>query len=223
MVETRKRKYAEDQRGPGKPALAAASRQSERLMKKQKQGANMSSTSLTTPPATPPTLTSNNDTPQTTPDAKSTTEGAKKRTRSKPTPKPKPEPQATSAPNSISTPLKRGRKWEIFFGREIKDDSAGVTDELLADFLENEVTARFPQGSTYTGATGQWARTLDDGSTVVVKEGTTVVFLVEFEGDDLRRVQTFRDLVADAARAYKVRFNQDAVLVCEIECLMDFI
>ncbi|OIW35462.1 hypothetical protein CONLIGDRAFT_689906 [Coniochaeta ligniaria NRRL 30616] len=220
VAMTRKRKHDEEEACKIKtttllvPPPTPTTRQSPRLAKKQKL--DYAQTAL--PLATPPDSTYGGDSPEATTtltlDLPPVKKAFNKRVHWTP-----PTPIRTQA----STTLKRGRKWEIFFGREIKDDCAGVTDELLCDFLENEVTARFPQGSTYTGATGQWSRTLDDGSTVVVKEGTTVVFLVEFEGDDLRKVQSFRDLVAEAARAYKSRFNQDAVLVCEIECLMDFI
>ncbi|RKU39795.1 hypothetical protein DL546_000265 [Coniochaeta pulveracea] len=122
--------------------------------------------------------------------------------------------------------LKRARKWEIFLGREIKDDvtGKGVTDEAMDDYLANEVTGRFPLGSTYCKATGQWARPLSNGGEIdIVKEGTLVVFLMAFEGDDLNAVAEFRRKVFEAAAAYRDRFRQDAVLVCESENMMALI
>ncbi|KAB5530498.1 hypothetical protein GE09DRAFT_1228487 [Coniochaeta sp. 2T2.1] len=126
--------------------------------------------------------------------------------------------------------LKPGRKWEVFFGREIPPSASShassggeVTDAQLAHFLDTEVTARFPQGVTYAGATGQWMRMNNsEGGGEVIKEGTTVVFLVEFDGEG-GKVEEFRRLVVDAARAYKGMFGQDAVLVCEVGCLMEFV
>lgn len=115
--------------------------------------------------------------------------------------------------------LKHARRWEVFFGRDPECD----TDDLLSDFLETEIIARFPRGSTYTGATGWRTRILEDGTTKIVKEGTAVVFLVEVEGDDSGKTAKFRSLVAEVASAYKKRFGQDAVLVCEVKCLMGII
>lgn len=134
-----------------------------------------------------------------------------------------PFPRPAAAPEIC---LKRARKWEVFFGREIKDDPTGkgVTDEAMDDFLADEVTARFPHGSTYSNGTGQWARPLsNDGGTDIVKEGTLIVFLMAFEGDDLNTVAEFRRKVFEAAAAYRDRFRQDAVLVCESENMMGFI
>jgi hypothetical protein len=134
---------------------------------------------------------------------------------------PPPPPPALS-----ETYLKRARKWEVFLGREIKDDPTGegVTDEDMDDFLANEITARFPQGSTYSNVTGQWGRSLADGDgTDIAKEVTVIIFLMAFEGDDPNALAEFRRKVFEAATAYRDRFRQDAVLVCESENMTNFI
>lgn len=61
------------------------------------------------------------------------------------------------------------------------------------------------------------------GEIDIVKEGTLVVFLMAFEGDDLNAVAEFRRKVFEAAAAYRDRFRQDAVLVCESENMMALI
>lgn len=230
MVETRKRKYVEEappsHNPSANPCLPSKNlRQSPRLTKKLKQNTATASPSSSQDDATSVADSETTVIAETAakPKPSKRTHGKTTKTTTTRTPNPSPAPSPTQETTTPATALKRGRKWEMFLGREIRDRAAGVTDELLASFLESEVTARFPRGSTYAGATGQWSRTLEDGSTVVVKERTTVVCLVEFEGDDPGRVERFRALVAEAARAYKERFQQDAVLVCEVECWMDFL
>lgn len=133
MVETRKRKYVEELPCPRESSADTCPpttilRQSARLLKRLKQESTLS-----------PTSPSSGDTSEVDSDSTLVPETVKKPSRSKPKPTAKP-----SSPPKATVVLKRGRKWEIFFGREIRDSAVGVTDELLASFLESEVTTRFP-------------------------------------------------------------------------------
>ena len=77
-----------------------------------------------------------------------------------------------------------------------------VTPEEWATFLEATVTPRFPQGLTVSPASGQWRGA--DGS--IVRETTYVLHLVHAND------ATSEGAVAEVMAAYKVQFQQEAVL-----------
>ena len=77
-----------------------------------------------------------------------------------------------------------------------------VTTEEWAEFLQTEVTARFPQGLTVHEASGQWRGA--DGA--IVREATHVVQLVH--PDDAPS----EERVAEVIASYKAKFQQEAVL-----------
>jgi Protein of unknown function (DUF3574) len=77
-----------------------------------------------------------------------------------------------------------------------------VTEDEWAEFLRQEVTARFPQGLTVWRAAGQWQG--EDGK--VIAEGSWVLNLLHPDTpDDERRIREISD-------AYKKTFAQEAVL-----------
>jgi hypothetical protein len=77
-----------------------------------------------------------------------------------------------------------------------------VSAEEWSHFLESVVTPRFPQGLTVSQASGQWRG--QDGT--IVREASYVLTLVH-PADALNDAH-----VEQIAQAYRVRFEQDAVL-----------
>ena len=77
-----------------------------------------------------------------------------------------------------------------------------VTAGEWAEFLQTEVTARFPQGLTVHEASGQWRGA--DGA--IVREATHVLQLVH--PDDAPSDKRVAEIIA----SYKVKFQQEAVL-----------
>ena len=77
-----------------------------------------------------------------------------------------------------------------------------VTAEEWSDFLQTEVTPRFPQGLTVQEASGQWRGA--DGA--IVREATHVLQLVH--PDDASSNKRVAEIIA----SYKAKFQQEAVL-----------
>ncbi len=90
---------------------------------------------------------------------------------------------------------------DLYFGLSVKD-APEVSDAQFADFLDREVTPRFPQGLTVIDAQGRWR--MADGQ--IVREPSKIVQIVlPGAPDDLAKLDSVRD-------AYKRRFHQEAVL-----------
>jgi Protein of unknown function (DUF3574) len=93
---------------------------------------------------------------------------------------------------------------ELFFGR-LKPDGSVVTDAEWRAFVEEHVTARFPDGFTVLDALGQYRGR--DGK--IIAEPTKVLLIVH--GPDARpraSVQELRDV-------YRRLFQQESVLLIE--------
>jgi hypothetical protein len=88
----------------------------------------------------------------------------------------------------------------LYFGTETP--SGHVTPEHWAQFLNEIVTPRFPEGLSVWQASGQW-RSI---SGKVIREPTYVLSLLHSDGVDEDRAM--QELIA----AYKTRFQQEAVL-----------
>lgn len=88
----------------------------------------------------------------------------------------------------------------LYFGTETR--SGHVTPEHWAQFLNEIVTPRFPEGLSVWQASGQW-RSI---SGKVIREPTYVLSLLHSDGVDEDRAM--QELIA----AYKTRFQQEAVL-----------
>ena len=90
---------------------------------------------------------------------------------------------------------------DLYFGLSVKG-APDVSDAQFTDFLDREVTPRFPQGLTVIDAQGRWRSA--DGR--IVREPSRMVRIVlPGAADDLAKLDALRE-------AYKRRFRQEAVL-----------
>lgn len=99
------------------------------------------------------------------------------------------------------------RQTELFFGLSTPaaappDAEPGrVTDREFQEFIESEVTPRFPAGYTVVSADGHWG---ENGKTL--KEPSKILILYRPAGSET-------SAKIDAIRAaYKARFHQESVL-----------
>lgn len=100
--------------------------------------------------------------------------------------------------------LKARTTAELFFGRNI-GEAPGVSDADWKQFVDEEVTTRFPDGLTVIDAAGQWRAA--DG--VIVREPSKVLLLIlSGEPGEQEKIEAIRT-------AYKTRFRQEAVLLIE--------
>jgi hypothetical protein len=95
-----------------------------------------------------------------------------------------------------------GRQVELLFGRDI-GDRLGVSDDDFHQFLDSELTPRFPNGLTVLDAAGQWR----SPSGQAVREPSKLVILA------LPGAAGGEDKIDAVRVAYKTRFAQEAVLV----------
>lgn len=112
-----------------------------------------------------------------------------------------PETPAAAKALASDLPGKELLKTELYFGRG-KPDGGVVSDAEWTDFLDKEVTPRFPDGLTVLDARGQWRGEKGD----VVKEPSKV--LVLFHEDNAEMAKRIDEVIA----VYKKRFAQEAVL-----------
>ena len=91
---------------------------------------------------------------------------------------------------------------ELVFGRRI-DDRTTVSDDDWRQFIDQDVTPRFPDGLSVMDVQGQWRAS--NGK--IVHEPSKVLYLVLDGGpDDPAKIANIRD-------AYKKRFRQESVLL----------
>ncbi|MBK8284893.1 MAG: DUF3574 domain-containing protein [Ahniella sp.] len=90
-------------------------------------------------------------------------------------------------------------RWVLYLGRS-RADGQTVDQTAWQQFLDEEVTLRFPAGFTWLDAHGQWRG--DDGKTW--QEPSFQLILLT-DGDQAERI-------AAVSRAYLERFQQQAVL-----------
>ncbi|HEY2185068.1 MAG TPA: DUF3574 domain-containing protein [Xanthobacteraceae bacterium] len=101
---------------------------------------------------------------------------------------------------------------ELLFGRKIVDRIA-VTEDEWAQFLDQEITPRFPDGLTVFSAAGQWR---DQTSNKIIREPSKIVLIVlPGRADDLARIN-------EIAQAYKTRFRQPSVGVILRQACVSF-
>lgn len=89
----------------------------------------------------------------------------------------------------------------MYLGRN-KPDGSAITDAEFNGFIRSTVAAAFPDGFTIIHAEGGW-----NGSTGFIREPSAVLE-VYHDGWAVDRRK-----VADVATAYRVAFEQDAVMV----------
>ena len=111
-------------------------------------------------------------------------------------------PCATLAPGTGSEPWVQT---ELYFGRSIPgSDGEVVTDELWTDFLDREVTPRFPDGLTVLDGYGQFLNASGD----IAQEDSTVLIILA----PLDETGETSALLDEIREAYKTEFNQQSVL-----------
>ena len=99
---------------------------------------------------------------------------------------------------------------QMFFGRNV-GDRVGVSDADWAQFVDTEITPRFPAGLTVVDAQGQW-RDTETGH--IVHEPSKAVLLI-LDDDTQGRAR-----VDEVVQAYRTRFHQQAVgVVAERSCV----
>ncbi|MCG5239126.1 DUF3574 domain-containing protein [Azospirillum doebereinerae] len=89
----------------------------------------------------------------------------------------------------------------LFFGRNI-GDAVGVSERDWTQFLDQEVTPRFPDGLTVHDGSGHWR---DSRTGRLVREPSKIlILLTPRDGDSLLSIQEIVD-------RYKERFHQQSV------------
>jgi hypothetical protein len=99
------------------------------------------------------------------------------------------------AQSSCTSPQKPMLDIELMLGR------GKASDARWAQFLEREVTTRFPDGLTVYETTGQWR---DPPRNVVIRERSRVLRIIV-------PADTAPDKIAAVAEAYKKQFRQKSV------------
>jgi hypothetical protein len=90
---------------------------------------------------------------------------------------------------------------ELTFGRRIVGHIA-VSETQWLQFIDNEITPRFPEGLTVYDASGQWR---DPATKKIVRELSKVVLIVlPGNAEDLTRLSELTEI-------YKRRFKQQSV------------
>jgi len=104
------------------------------------------------------------------------------------------------------------QRTELYFG-EGKADGSSVTNEEFAQFIDDEVTPRFPDGLTELQGLGQWRN--DNG--VIGKEHSVVLILLYKD----RTAETDAK-VTQIREAYKTKFQQESVLRVDSKAEVSF-
>ena len=93
---------------------------------------------------------------------------------------------------------------EIVFGRVIGvTEGPGVSEADFANFLDTEVSPRFPDGLTVVDAQGRWT---PPAGTVIHEPSKLVMIVLPGRPNDQAELEAVRD-------AYKARFQQQSVLL----------
>jgi hypothetical protein len=108
---------------------------------------------------------------------------------------------ASAQTAACSAPLKPQQVAELLLGRKI-GDRLGVSETQFLNFLDREITPRFPDGLTVYDARGQYR---DSERNRIVREPSKVVMIVlTGNPEDMMRLNEIAD-------AYKKRFRQQSV------------
>jgi hypothetical protein len=90
---------------------------------------------------------------------------------------------------------------ELFFGLS-KSDGSVITEAEFQNFVDTEVTPRFPDGLTLLNGTGQFRTTSGN----IIKEGSKLLILLyPYSPDSSTAIEEIRE-------AYKTGFQQQSVL-----------
>ena len=97
----------------------------------------------------------------------------------------------------------------LYFGETVQGRPA-ISEKDWQSFLAQAVTPRFPDGFTVYPASGQW---LDARTKAITKENSRVIEIAAGDTPILRR------RIAEIARLYRVRFQQQSVgIVTSMAC-----
>jgi Protein of unknown function (DUF3574) len=119
---------------------------------------------------------------------------------------------AGAQPPSCSAPLKPQQVAELLLGRKI-GDRLGVSETQFLNFLDREITPRFPDGLTVYDARGQYR---DSERNRIVREPSKVVMIVlPGSSEDMARLN-------EVADAYKKRFRQQSVGIVVRQACVSF-
>ena len=102
-------------------------------------------------------------------------------------------------------------RYELFMGRSGPDGEV-VDDAAWESFLEDAVTARFPDGLTVLDARGQWR----DSAGLLQRERSKLLVILAPPGDGPAA------LVGEISNGYKRRFGQESVLRVVSEACVSF-
>jgi hypothetical protein len=116
-----------------------------------------------------------------------------------------------SPPRPCPGGLHRAVTAELYFGRDIRG-AGQVSDADWTQFVDNEITPRFPAGLSVSDVYGQWRSPKGEFE----REQTKALFLV-LAGTPAERQSL--DLVRDA---YKQRFHQTSVMLVEQQACVAF-
>lgn len=113
-------------------------------------------------------------------------------------------PSADPCPDDLNGP--DSEPWvraELFFGTTAPDGTAFSEEEWL-DFLDAEITPRFPAGLTVLTGLGQWQN--DDGT---ITQERSQVLIILYPTETARESSVLLEEIRDA---YEDQFDQDSVL-----------
>jgi Protein of unknown function (DUF3574) len=92
---------------------------------------------------------------------------------------------------------------ELVFGRVSNDGAGGVSEAQFAQFLDTEVSPRFPAGLTAIDAEGRWT---PPAGSMIREPAKLVMIVLPGDRDDERKLDAVRE-------AYKSEFHQQSVLL----------
>ncbi|KJS61641.1 DUF3574 domain-containing protein [Streptomyces rubellomurinus] len=110
---------------------------------------------------------------------------------------------AAGAADTPTAPRAAYTRTQLFFGTERPDGGPAVTEQEFQDFVDTEVTPRFPDGLTIEQARGQYR----DRHGVIERERSYLVTLLYPAGT----AKQAGAAVEDIRRGYDRRFQQESV------------
>ena len=118
---------------------------------------------------------------------------------------------AGAGPQTCAPGLMRMVQAQLFFGRDVTG-RAMISEAEWRGFLDDEVTPRFPAGSSVGDFNGQYR----DNGGMIVREQSKLLLIVTAGGTvDEAKLNAVRD-------AYKRRFSQESVLLVESPVCVGF-
>lgn len=114
--------------------------------------------------------------------------------------------------NKTTCPDEPWQESTLYLGRTM--NQAPISDEAWQAFVESEVTPRFPDGFTFLNGHGAW-KSAQLGRTMYENSTLLIILHPDTEQDRLK--------VEEIAEAWRIAFNQEAVLRSRGKMCVDFI